>query len=374
MKERTVRIHDLTGLLNALYPPALAESWDNAGLQVGDPSAPVRGVLVCLDPSEKALEAAAALSVQALISHHPLIFSPLRTVAPTDETGRVLFGAVRAGIAVLSAHTNLDRGENGLNDWLAERLGIEGGQPLVLGEPDLVKLVVYAPAGYEDAVAEALFRGGAGQIGNYDGCSFRTRGTGTFRPGSGATPFVGEVGRTERVDEIRLETILPRDRIGRVVERMKKAHPYEEPAHDLIPLGNRRGDVGLGRIGKLPASLSLDAFAARVKTSLGSPSVRVVGDGTRQVRKVAVCGGSGASVLGEALRQGADVLVTGDLKYHEARRAESEGIAVVDAGHFATERLMVPHLAAALRRGAEERRMEIEFIEMEGESDPFRGI
>lgn len=374
MKERIARIQDLTGLLNALYPPALAESWDNTGLQAGDPAAGVRRALVCLDPSEAALEAALAGSAEALVSHHPLIFSPLRAVTPVDEAGRVLCRAMREGIAVLCAHTNLDRAHNGLNDWLALSLGIVGAQPLVPGEADLVKLVVYCPAGYEDRVAEALFRGGAGQIGNYEACSFRGRGTGTFRPGAGANPFLGEVGRTQRVDEIRLETILPRDRASRVVDRLRKVHPYEEPAYDLIPLANRRGDVGLGRIGTLPEGVDLDTFAARVKTVLGAPFLRVVGKGTMPVRKVAVCGGSGASVLGEALRRGADLLVTGDLKYHEARRAESEGIAVVDAGHFATERLMVPHLADALRRGAEERRMEIEFIEMEGESDPFRMV
>jgi dinuclear metal center YbgI/SA1388 family protein len=374
MKERIARIQDLTGLLHTLYPLHLAESWDNVGLQVGDPAGEVTRVLVCLDPSERALEEAASAGAQALITHHPLIFKPLSTLSPTDETGRILFRAVQQGIAVLCAHTNLDRGRNGLNDWLAQRLGVEEAKPLTAGDDDLLKLVVFVPAGYEGRVAQALFRCGAGHIGEYDSCSFQTPGTGTFRPGSEANPFLGEKGRLERAAEIRLETVISRHRLGRTLERMFKAHPYEEPAYDLIPLANRRTDIGLGRVGRLPHPLPLHDFARRVKEALGTHSLRIVGDEHQPVHKIALCGGSGATLYSEARRQGADVLVTGDIKYHDARRAETEGMALIDAGHFATEHLMVPHLAATLGHAAQERGLPITFIELKGETDPFRTI
>ncbi len=371
--ERIVRIQDLVGLIHKLYPPALAEDWDNVGLQVGDPAAPVARLMVCLDPTEATLDAALDAGAQALVSHHPLVFRPIKSLVPRDETGRILFRAVREGIAVLSAHTNLDCGIDGLNDWLAVCLGVNHAQPLAGGrEGGLLKLVVFVPAGYESRVAEAMYAAGAGQIGRYDQCSFQTSGRGTFRAGPETEPFLGQEGVAESVREIRLETVLPKEWMAKVVSKMLKAHPYEEVAYDLIPLVNSRPGIGLGRIGRLTESVSLSAFAEQVKKSLGTSAVRLVGDPAQRVAKVAVCGGSGASLLGEAARQGADVLVTGDVKYHEARAAESMGVALIDAGHFATERLMVGELASRLRAEAEIRKMNITVVEAKGETDPFK--
>ena len=373
-KEHNARIQDLVGLINALYPPAYAEEWDNVGLQVGDPAAEVRRVLVCLDAGAPALDAALAAGAEAVIAHHPLVFQPLKNVVPAGETGRLLYRAIREGIAVLAVHTNLDRAPEGLNHWLAGILGLPQAAPLVSDVTDLVKLAVFVPTGYEEEVATALFAAGAGRVGNYDRCSFRTSGTGTFRPGPGTNPFLGREGETESAREVRLETVLPRAAVGRALEKLVKAHPYEEVACDLIPLENRREDMGLGRIGRLPEATTLGKFAERVKVALETPTVRVVGAPESRVAKVALCGGSGASVIGEAVRQGADVLVTGDIKYHEARKAESHGLGVIDAGHFYTERLMIPGLAAALRQEAQGRGLTIEFIEMKGEHDPFTTV
>jgi dinuclear metal center YbgI/SA1388 family protein len=274
---------------------------------------------------------------------------------------------------VVCAHTNLDRGRNGLNDWLAARLGVADAKPLAMGG-ELLKLVVFVPAGYENQVADALFAAGAGEVGRYDRCAFRSLGVGTFRPGPGTTPFIGREGETETVREVRLETVVPREAAGRTVERILKAHPYEEVAYDLVPLANRRSDVGLGRIGRLERTLTLGEFAAEVKKVLAVNSLRLVGDFGRKMGKVALCGGSGASLLAEAVRQGADVLVTGDVKYHEAQNAESQGIALIDAGHFATEHLMVAELSRVLRQEAERKGLSIVFHEMKGESDPFRMV
>lgn len=370
MKERTVRLQDLLGLLHRLYPPTLAENWDNVGLQVGDPVASVSRILVCLDASEHALDEALRIGAQAIFCHHPLVFQPLKRLSPVDETGCLLFRAVREGVAIVSAHTNLDCAANGINDWLAAALGVEKPLPLQAGG-DLVKLVVFVPSGYEERVATALFDAGAGAIGHYDSCSFRSDGVGTFRPDETSNPFVGEAGTLERVREIRLETLLTREVQGRVIQRMLKAHPYEEVAYDLIPLANRRNDVGLGRIGYLSQPTTLGAFTAAVKQALGVAHVRIVGDLEKKVSKVAVCGGSGASLLGEADRQGADVLVTGDVKYHEAFSARSRNIALIDAGHFGTEHIMVKHLAEVLRHATATRRMDVQIEELQGEKDPF---
>jgi dinuclear metal center YbgI/SA1388 family protein len=374
MNQRIVRIHDLVGLLNALYPPALAEDWDNVGLQVGDPRAQVSKVLVCLDPTELALQAAVAQGAEALLCHHPLIFKPLRNLTPGDETGRILFAAVQQKIAIAAVHTNLDRASNGLNDWLAAALGLSECRPLLGGDDQLVKLVVYVPAGYEDQVAEALFKAGAGAIGNYDSCSFRSEGIGTFHANEGCSPFIGRVGERSSVRELRLETVVPKNLLNRVIERMVRAHPYEEVAYDLVPLANRRKEIGLGRIGRLAQVTTLATFAETVKEALQVEALRIVGKDQGSVSKVAVCGGSGASLLKEAARQGADVLVTGDVKYHEARNAASLGLALIDAGHFATERLMGGHLATVMEKAAVARGLNIEFLEMKGEEDPFKTV
>lgn len=373
-KEPVARIHDLVGLIHGLYSPSLAEEWDNVGLQVGDPSAEINRVLLCLDPTEAALGAALAAGAQALVSHHPLIFRSLKSLIPQDETSRVLFRAVREGISIVSAHTNLDRAADGLNDWLARRLGLAEAKPLASGGADLTKLVVFVPTGYEGRVSEALFRAGAGQIGAYDSCSFRTQGKGTYRPGQGTDPFIGTPGTLEQVAEVRLETIVSREALGRSVARMIKAHPYEEPAYDLIPLSNRRSDVGLGRIGRLAEPQRLEDYALQVKQALGVSHLRVVGQADQKISKVALCGGGGASLLTEAARQGADVLVTGDVKYHEAQNALSQGIALLDAGHFGTEHLMVEELTQRLRQAAQQRKLNIDFQEMRGEADPFRVV
>ncbi|MCM2264862.1 MAG: Nif3-like dinuclear metal center hexameric protein [Desulfuromonadales bacterium] len=371
MATRTVRVQDLLGLLHGLYPPDLAEEWDNVGLQVGDPAATVERLMVALDPSTAALTAASEQGAQLLVTHHPLLFKPLRRLTPDDPVGRVIWQAVRGGMAIVAAHTNLDVAADGLNRWLAERLALTDAEPLQPVTGQLLKLVVFVPFDHVGPVTEALFAAGAGHIGGYDQCSFRTSGIGTFRPGPGTAPFIGETGRREQVEEVRLETIVPQRRLSRVLEKMIKAHPYEEVAYDLVPLANQLPGVGLGRIGRLTAAQSLGEFAEGVKAALDCQSVRLVGAPERTVGKVAVCGGSGAGLIHEAKRQGADVLVTGDVKYHEARLAEELDLALLDAGHFATERLAVSELAARLGKEAAGRGWSLDVLIHDGEHDPF---
>jgi dinuclear metal center YbgI/SA1388 family protein len=338
---------------------------------VGDPTAPAERILVALDPTGAAVDAAVARGAQLLVTHHPLLFKPLRRLTVDDPVGRVVWQAVRGGVAIIAVHTNLDVAVDGLNRWLANCLELADAVPLQPLDGHLFKLVVFVPVDHAETVADALFAGGAGQIGAYDQCSFRTNGIGTFRPGPGTTPFIGESGRLERVEELRLETVVPQRRLGRVLERMLNAHPYEEVAYDLVPLANQLPGAGLGRIGRLAASQPLTTFADQVKTALGCRSVRLVGCPEGVVSKVAVCGGSGAGLIQEARRRGADVLVTGDIKYHEARQAEELGLALVDAGHFATERLAAEALAARLGKEAAARGWRLEVLVHEGERDPF---
>jgi dinuclear metal center YbgI/SA1388 family protein len=371
MSARTVRVQDLLGVLHGLFPPDLAEEWDNVGLQVGDPTAPVDRVLVALDPGAATVAAACAQGAQLLVTHHPLLFKPLRRLTLDDPVGRVLWQAVRGGVAIIAAHTNLDVAADGLNRWLADRLELTDAEPLQPLTGHLFKLVVFVPVEHAEVVANALFLGGAGQLGAYDHCSFQAAGIGTFRPGSGTSPFVGEAGRRERVEEIRLETIVPQRRLSRVVEKLLKVHPYEEVAYDLIPLANQLPGVGLGRIGRLAAAMSLAALGEQVKTLLGCSSVRLVGRPEQLVDRIAVCGGSGAGLIAEAQRRGADVLVTGDIKYHEARQAEELGLALLDAGHFATERLAAAELATRLGAEATARGWRLDILVHDGERDPF---
>lgn len=372
MAKQGQRIQDLVGLVHKLYAPELAEDWDNVGLQVGDPGASLTKAMVALDPSLPAIEAAQAAGAQALVTHHPLLFRSIKRLTPEDTVGQVLWSAVRSGVAIISAHTNLDCAVDGLNSWLASRLGVEQNVPLQPVAGNYLKLVVYVPCGHEQNVVEALFSAGAGQIGAYDECSFSSQGEGTFRPGPGTNPFAGEVSQREKAEEIRLETIVPKHRLARALEKLQRAHPYEEVAYDLVPLQNQVPGAGLGRVGRLEEKTTLDDYAARVKEALGCDHLRLIGTGSRQVHKIALCGGSGAGLLHAAHRQGADVLVTGDVKYHDARLAEELDIALIDAGHFATEKLMVEEVVASLQEAAGLRRWEVVFEPYNGEQDPFR--
>ena len=372
MVKQGQRIQDLVGLIHKLYAPELAEDWDNVGLQVGDPGRALDRVMVALDPGLEAVEAARDAGAQALVTHHPLLFKPVKRLTPDDAVGKVLWAAVRDDVAIISAHTNLDCAVDGLNSWLAQKMGVEQAVPLQAVAGDYLKLVVFVPVGHEDAVADALFSAGGGQIGAYDQCSFRSSGEGTFRPGAGTQPYIGKVGQREKAEEVRLETIIPKRKLLRVLEKMQKAHPYEEVAYDLLPLQNQVPGAGLGRIGRLAQQVSLGEFAARVKDSLGCDHLRLIGADQMPVRKVALCGGSGAFLLQTAHRQGADVLVTGDVKYHEARQAEELGIALIDAGHFATEQLMIEQVTQSLQAAARQLNWGVAFEAYTGEEDPFR--
>lgn len=324
-------------VVDRLAPFDLAEPWDHVGLQVGSPDDEVRGVLVALEVDDAALDEASRQECDLLLVHHPLIFDPLERLSDDSETGRLALRAARDGVAVIAAHTNLDKAHGGIADVVAEMLGLEAAAPLAPAAADALKLVGFVPADDADLVRTALFAAGAGVIGEYGHCSWAVEGQGTFFGREGAKPTLGQAGRDETVSELRLEVVFPRRLKRRVTGAYVAAHPYEEPAYDLYPVENEVATLGLGRLGVLPAAQPLAAFAADVAAVLRLPSLRYAGDGARPVKRVAVLPGSGAEAIARGVAQVADVLVTGDVKYHEARVAQAQGLALVDAPHGATE-------------------------------------
>jgi dinuclear metal center YbgI/SA1388 family protein len=341
----TARLADVTAALDELYPPDLAEAWDAVGLVCGDPSAPVSRVLFAVDPVEVVADEAIGGGYDLLVTHHPLYLRGTTSVAADDPKGRVVHRLITGGCGLFVAHTNADRARGGVSDALAALFDLRDTTPLEPVPEQLDKLVVFVPVGDADRVRLAITGAGAGSVGSYDSCTWSTTGTGTFRPLPGSHPAVGEVGRFEEVEEVRLETVLPRRLRRTAVAALLEAHPYETPAYDLIPLADLPSGVGLGRVGELPAALTLAELVERAAAVLPPIAwgVRGSGDPSLLVRRLAVCGGAGDSALQSAAASGAQAFLTADLRHHPSLEAP-EGLALVDAAHWATE---WPWLAAA---------------------------
>jgi dinuclear metal center YbgI/SA1388 family protein len=372
---KTAKVSDILGIINKIAPADLAESWDNPGLQVGDPAAAVSAIMVALDATPAVIESALLSGCQLLVTHHPLIFKPQKSISTATAQGRLMYAAIRGGLGIISMHTNYDIARGGLNDVLAERLGLEGSAPLqVTSTQELVKLVVFVPDGHLEQMRTALFPH-VESLGAYRDCSFAAPGEGTFTPQEGAAPFIGTVGSRETVREYRLELLVDRARLSRAVKALVAAHPYEEPAFDIYPLHNEGCVLGLGRIASLPEATTLAEYAALTAARLAAPGTRFVGDPAAAVRKVALCSGSGTSVMRAAARSGADVLVTGDVKYHDARDAEDLGIALIDAGHFSTEIIMTVAARDLLLQKLSDAGFDAcRVIACDVENDPFRYV
>lgn len=348
-----VKCQVIVDTLDKIAPKYLAENWDNVGLLIGSPAQAVSKILVALDVTESVVEQAISIDADMIIAHHPIFFKGIKNIRTDLPQGRLLARLIKNDIAVYAAHTNLDIADGGVNDILAGRFNLSSVESIIIEYADkLVKLAVFVPIDHADSVRSALFDAGTGHIGNYSHCTFQTVGTGTFMPLSGTQPFIGEQNKLEQVTEVRLETIMPERISKRVVKAMLKSHPYEEVAYDLYPLTNVGPGVGLGRVGNLSTPKKLADFIAEVKKVLEIDSVNVVGSPDKLIQRVAVCGGSGAGLIQKAAFVGADVLVTGDVKYHEAQQAVDSGIAIIDAGHFATENVVVGYLGKYLENCA----------------------
>nr|WP_027500022.1 Nif3-like dinuclear metal center hexameric protein [Rhodococcus sp. UNC363MFTsu5.1] len=336
-----VRLAEVIDALELAYPPALAESWDSVGLVCGDPADEVSRVLIAVDATESVVEEALTWGAQLLLVHHPLLLRGVDTVGAHTPKGALVHRLIRSGCALYTAHTNADSADPGVSDALALALGLTVTGPLdpAPSEP-LDKWVVMVPTTDTDAVRGALFAAGAGEVGDYRDCSWTVTGTGQFLPGAAATPALGEVGRLERVAEDRVEVVARRSLRRRVLGALRDAHPYEEPAFDVLELADTGSPRGIGRIGELAAPETLRQFTARVRAALPETTwgVRAAGDPDAQVRTVAVCGGSGDSLLGVAAARGVDAYVTADLRHHPAdEHVRAGGPALVDVAHWASE-------------------------------------
>jgi dinuclear metal center YbgI/SA1388 family protein len=341
-------VADIERFFEEWSPRWTAWERDNVGLQVGDRSKAVRKILVALDVTEEVIAEALTKRVDLIVSHHPLLFRPPSSITTSDAVGKKVLSLAEKRIALFSAHTNLDFARDGVSFALARVLGLINIRFLSPLKDSLVKLAVFVPEEHVEQVADAMAKAGGGIIGNYTSCSFRIKGRGTFRGTDAAKPFVGRAQRLESVDEVRLEMILPRARVQAVTAAMKAAHPYEEVAYDVYTLENPNPNFGMGALGELSHPMSLKSFLSKVKKALNAESVRYAGNPRRNVRRVAVCGGSGSDLLDEAMAAGADVFVTADVRYHTFHAAKGR-IALVDAGHWETEHVVLPSIEGRLR-------------------------
>lgn len=336
LKNEAMKIKDITDHLESIAPLGYQESYDNAGLIVGDRNDEVKAALICLDSTEEVIDEAIAKGCNLVIAHHPIVFSGLKKLNGKNYVERVIIKAIRNNIAIYAAHTNLDNVHTGVNAKIAEKLGLKNTRILAPKSRLLKRLIVFCPTEKAEEVREAMFRAGAGTIGEYDECSFNTEGTGTFRGSENTDPYLGKPGVREEAREIKIETIYPAPLEGKVIREMINAHPYEEVAYDIIPLDNKINRLGAGMTGELEQEQDEMEFLKQVKNVLGSGCVRYTKLLGKKVKRVAVCGGSGSFLLNDAVGAGADVFITADYKYHQFFDAEDK-LVIADVGHYESE-------------------------------------
>ncbi len=331
-----MKIKEIVSALERFAPLPLQDGFDNAGLQIGLTEAEATGALLCLDVTEPVIDEAIAHGCNLIISHHPLIFKGYKSITGKDYVERCILKAIRNDIVIYSAHTNLDNAAGGVNFKIAEKIGLKNVQILEPKENSLLKLVTFVPSAQADTVRKTLFNAGCGTIGNYDSCSYNTKGEGTFRAGEGTNPFCGSIGELHHEEEVRIETIVPAFRKAEATRALLAAHPYEEPALDLYPLQNTWAQVGSGVVGELDSCESELEFLKRIKKTFEVGCLKHNKLSGREIKKVALCGGAGSFLLPQAIRSGADVFITGEIKYHDYFGHEEE-ILMAEIGHYESE-------------------------------------
>jgi dinuclear metal center YbgI/SA1388 family protein len=342
------QIRQLTAYLETLAPLAYQESYDNAGLIVGDPTTEITGVLVSLDATEVVVDEAIAKGCNVIVAHHPIVFKGLKKLNGKNYVERTVIKAIKNDVAIYATHTNLDSVQGGVNYKIADKLGLQNVQILAPKAQVLSKLVTFTPTADTQRVLDALHEAGAGNVGNYKNCSFRTAGTGAYQATGQANPAIGEIGEYHQEPEDRIEVIFPTHKQAVILAALRKAHPYEEVAYDVYSLDNQNQEVGSGAVGDLPEPLDGHAWLTYLKEKMDLSLIRHTVLLDRPVRRIAVCGGAGSFLLNDALRAGADVFVTADYKYHEFFDADGR-IVICDVGHYESEvftkELISQHLA-----------------------------
>ena len=375
-----MRVKDIAQEIEGIIPLGLAQDWDNVGLLLGSADKNVKRILLTIDITGDVLDEAKRLRTDLILSYHPVIWDGLKKITAKGPTGTI-YELIRADIAVFSIHTALDAAQGGVNDGLADIIGIKNAKPIgdYVNNPagDNYKLVVFVPVDSANKVADAVFVAGAGHIGNYSHCGFAAQGEGTFLPLEGARPAIGKRGTFEKVPELRFETIVPADKLAKVITAMLNAHPYEVPAYDIFKLAEERDRFGLGRIGPLAKPTPLNAIIAKIKRHTGAKAVGVIGPDERAsrggrekrlVKTAAVCAGSCGKIINLIIAQKADLYVTGELKHHQALAAQEAGLTCLCLSHTVSERFILKKFAGQLQK----RLPAVTIIVSKKDFDPFR--
>jgi dinuclear metal center YbgI/SA1388 family protein len=332
-----MQARDIISIIESFAPPIYQESYDNSGLQVGDPDTEVTGALLTLDITEAVIDEAISKNCNLVIAHHPIIFSGLKRLTGRSYVERVVAKALKADVLLYAAHTNLDNARAGVNAIIAEKLGLQNTSILQMMRTTLRKLYTYAPKDAADKVREALFNAGAGDIGKYRECSFSTPGTGTFKPDADAKPEIGTPGGPrEYVEEVKIEVLVQQHKEAAILQALFDTHPYEEVAFEFIHLHNANQELGAGLVGTLPEPMEETAFLRHLKSSMNTDCIRHTPLLGKPIQKVALCGGAGSFLLKEALSAKADIFITGDYKYHQFFDADGR-IIIADIGHWESE-------------------------------------
>lgn len=342
-----MKIFEIIEFLEKKAPPSLQESYDNAGLLVGDPNADCKGILISLDVTEEVVKEAVRKKCNLIVGHHPIVFRGLKKITGKNYVERTVIAAIKNDIAIYAIHTNLDNVLHGVNKKIAEKLGLVNCKVLLPKEETLEQLITFVPVEQAEKVRSALFAAGAGSVGKYDECSFNITGKGTFRAGEGSNPFVGEQGVRHAEEEVRMEMIYPSHLQKKIISALKNSHPYEEVAFYIHALQNVHDNTGSGLIGELAEAVNEREFLSRLKTNFHLSVIRHTDLLNKDVRKVAVCGGAGIFLLPYAIGSGADAYVTADVKYHEFFDADKR-ILLADIGHYESEQFTIELLTEFL--------------------------
>lgn len=366
----SVQKNELIKRIREIAPETLAEEWDNTGLQIDTGKALVDKVFLCLEINEAVINEAIKNNADIIIAHHPFIFNAIKNIRDDNWMGRMLIKLIKHDIAIYAAHTSFDSANEGNNDYLAHLLGIKHLKPLEANKENYYKLVVFIPHEASDQVRNAICKAGAGAVNDYSDCTFSHEGVGTYMPLSTANPYIGERNKLERVNEIRLESIVSEDKLKKVISSMIEQHPYEEPAYDVIKLENKINTSGMGRAGFLDEAKTLKDVCKIIKERLQiDEPIMFTGDENQKIKKIALCTGSGAGLIKKAYDHNCQLYITGDIKYHDAQLAQQLGIALIDAKHFHTEKIFAENISNQLRSIFQDK---IKIIQSSVDLNPFK--
>jgi dinuclear metal center YbgI/SA1388 family protein len=368
-----MKIKEIRQAIEEISPLGLAQDWDNVGLLVGDSSKTIKNILLTIDTTQAVVEEAKAQRVDLILAYHPIIWDGLKRVIADGETAHI-YDLIKSGISVFCIHTALDVAAGGVNDALADILGIDEPKPIgdFVADPagPQYKIITFVPETDVNKVANTLYEAGAGAIGNYSHCGFQAGGTGTFKPLKGANPTIGKRGKLEQVNEIKLETVVPSDKVAAVIAALRQSHPYETPAFDVFRHCDVENKIGLGRIGTLKTPISIQKAITNIKKTTGCKVVGLIGPGKRTIKKAAVCAGSCGKIINSAIAAECDLYLTGELKHHQALAAQEAGLTCICLSHTVSERFALKNLAKQLKKRLKNATIRIS----KKDRDPFKWI